>query len=212
MNKKQMHDLLEDKLAHLRLVMICNNWDYNLKNDAPNEFFKVTHHLRPYWEKRRNSMKDLDDLLVDLIHIPKEDSRPPWHKFYFPLVVYDEKQKIGATLYNKLWQGEEWTMERIRSLWVYHKETKQFDASYGSVKLNDQFDQLWDDENPDSNPSTDKDDDSDEDFEEPTRKGKEQESGVSLTSAQQKRKKMGKPSRVVSNVRLNLSRASRTLT
>lgn len=40
--KKQSHKLLEAKMAHLGLVIICDKWNYNPFNDLGNEFIKVT--------------------------------------------------------------------------------------------------------------------------------------------------------------------------
>lgn len=41
MAKNKTHKLLEHKITHLGLVMICDRWNFNPKNDFPNEFFKV---------------------------------------------------------------------------------------------------------------------------------------------------------------------------
>lgn len=59
-------------------------------------------------------MEEHDDLLVDLAHIPSNDSRLPWLQFYLWLAKYNEKCQIGAALYSELSRKENWSEEIIR--------------------------------------------------------------------------------------------------
>lgn len=49
---------------------------------------------------------------------------------------------MGKYLYNKLRNEEEWTIERIRALWIYRQETKQLDAPYEIMPNYEEFDKL----------------------------------------------------------------------
>lgn len=119
LEKRLTHPLLQDKLAHLGLVLICANLQYNPFNDLPHVDMRVTHTHRPYWEKRCSPREDKDEYLVELVHIPTEDNREPWHKFYFIVAKANENFKMGTTMYNKLRYTEEWTLEKMRAFWVY---------------------------------------------------------------------------------------------
>lgn len=101
MAKKQSYKLLEEKLAHLGLVMICEKWNNNPFDDLGNEFIKVSHSPRLYWEKRRSPM-ERENLLVDLAYIRTNDSRSPWLQFYLRLAKYNEKHKMGISLHSEL--------------------------------------------------------------------------------------------------------------
>lgn len=199
MKKRQTHPLLQDKLVHLGLVLICNKWSYNPFNDLLHEHIKVTHSPQPYWEKRHNPLEDEDELLVDLIHIQIEDSRPPWNKFYFVVVDYKENWKMGATLFNELRREHEWSIEKIRAFWVYRQEKKQLDAPYESMLDDEKFENLRDDEHPTSDSSASEGDESNEEEEEA-----EEEVKTLTSSAQQNKRSIGQPAYVTSNVWLNI--------
>lgn len=101
MVKKQTHGLLEELIAHLGMVLVCEKWDYNPDNDLVELNIKVTHSSWPYWEARRNLQSgDPNDLFVDLAYVLIDDRRPPWLTFYFSLENPSDKCKIGATLHN----------------------------------------------------------------------------------------------------------------
>lgn len=99
-------------------------------------------------------LDDEDKLLVDLIHIPTEENKPSWNRFYFIVVDYDENHKMRKDLYNKLRNEEEWTNERMKTFWIYHHDTKQPNAPYESIKEDEWFNKLWDDEHPALDSST----------------------------------------------------------
>lgn len=195
LKKKQTHPLLQDKLSHLRLVMICDKWHYNPFNDLPYDHLKVTHSPRPYWERRHSPLEDKDELLVDPVHIPMEDSKQPWHKFYFLEADYDENYNIGKDLYNKLRNEEEWTNKKIRAFWIYHQETKKLDVPYEGIKEVKEFEWLWDEENPASDSSNSGGDDPDEGEEKV-----DEEAKTSASFSQQRRKSTGQSANVASNL------------
>lgn len=105
--KKQSHKLLEEKLAHLGLVLINDKWEYNPFNDLPEPHMKVTHVPRPYWEKPLNPRTGREEDFVELAQIPTLDTRGPWHKLYFSVVVAKDNLLMEHSMYNKLKRGEE---------------------------------------------------------------------------------------------------------
>lgn len=78
---------MEDKLAYLGLVLVNDKWEYNPFDDLPELHIRVTNVPRPYWEKRCNPQADKDENFVELARIPMQDTRGPWKKFYFVVVV-----------------------------------------------------------------------------------------------------------------------------
>lgn len=112
--------------------------------------------------------------MVSLAHIPTEDSRPPWLKFYFLSAKYNEKLHIRANLRNELSRKEKWGEERIRDFWICRQEIECLDAPYQSVETDERFDKLWNKAHTNFDASDDEDVDSEE-AKTYTNKGKEKE-------------------------------------
>lgn len=74
---------------------------------------KVTHVPRPYWEKWHNPQTDKDENFVELARISTQDTRGPWHNFYFFVAVSKDNVHMGRAMYNKLKKDEEWLVEKI---------------------------------------------------------------------------------------------------